>query len=122
MIEYKNGWKFGNLDTRVLANPNEFLVLQDFHIEWGQFRYTVKAGEVIDFASIPTGLRNTFNRLGLSRMPAAMHDSMYSKKFAKRQYCDLLFYKALIAVGMPQWKAWLYYIGVRMGGWTRGNW
>lgn len=122
MIEYENGWKFGDLDTRVMDKDNEFLVIEDFHIQWGQLKYTVKKGETIDFASIPPGLRNSFNRLGKSRKPAAMHDSMYRGKFATRAYCDLLFYKALMGIGMQKWKAWLYYAGVRSWGWTRGNW
>lgn len=121
MIEYNNGWCFGDLDTRVVPE-GRFQLISDFHIRWGKFSYTVPKDSVIDFASIPVGLRNVFNRLGLSRMPAAMHDHMYETKFATRAYCDLLFYKALQGVGVSKWKAWLYYAGVRIGGWTRGNW
>lgn len=122
MTEYDNEWKFGDLDTRVMNNDNEFMVISDFHVQWGQLNYVVKKGEIIDFASIPPGLRNSLNRLGKSRKPAAMHDSMYQNRFATRAYCDLLLYKALQGIGMSKWKAWIYYVGVRMGGWTRGNW
>jgi hypothetical protein len=122
MKEYKNGWKFSDLDTRALDKPNEFLVLADFHIEHGRFKYTVKEGETIDFASIPIGLRSIFNRNGLSRKAAAMHDSMYANKWGNRARADQLFYEALKGLGMSGWKARVYYWGVRLGGWTRGNW
>lgn len=122
MTEYKNGWKFSDLDVRILDEDNEFLVLADFNIEWGQFKYTVPKGEVIDFASIPSGLRNSFNRMGKSRKPAAMHDSMYRKKWGTRARCDKLFYEALKGVGMSSLKARLYYLGVKTFGWTRGSW
>jgi putative heme iron utilization protein len=121
MIEYENGWKFSNLDTRVVPG-GKFELISDFNIQWGQFRYTVPKGSIIDFASIPVGLRSLFNRMGSSRMPAAMHDHMYETKWSKRSRCDKMFYEALKGVGMSSWKARLYYWGVRCGGWTRGRW
>lgn len=122
LIEYNRGWKFSDLDTRVLDKPNEFLVLSDFHIAHGRFNYTVKKDEVIDFASIPIGLRSLFNRNGVSRKAAAMHDAMYKHKWGTRARADQLFYEALKGLGMRNWQARFYYWGVRAFGWTRGNW
>ena len=84
--------------------------------------YVVPRGFKTDLASIPVGLRSLFSRTGRSRKPAVFHDHMYSKKWETRKICDDLFYIGLRERGVSKWAAWLYWAGVRAGGWTRGNW
>lgn len=123
-----NGLMMSHLDTRVIGK-REFLLLKDFHVKWGQFHYVAEKGEVINFASIPIPFRNLFDVIGPSRYAAAMHDSMYERKFATREHCDFMFGLVLENTtvdgrtpAISSIKSDIYWAAVRLGGWTRGNW
>lgn len=107
--------------------PGFFKVVNDVSYSWTDedqidHTYTVEAGTKTDLASIPWCLRWIFSRTGKSRKPAVFHDDMYSKKWRTRKECDLMLKQMLIERGMGWFAAQNYYLGVRAGGWTRGNW
>ena len=114
---------FTNLRLDVLDTlPGWFSVVDDVWYFDNEFTYLVEAGFKTDLASIPAWLRPFFSRIGRSRKAAVFHDHMYGMQYETRKKCDQLFKKMLIECGVPNWKATLYYLGVRAGGWTRGSW
>lgn len=94
----------------------ELVYLDD---ELGQI--TVPVGFQTDFASVRTLHNLVFFVLyalvaGYGNYAATVHDQLYtSGQFTRRQSDDLL-YRALRAEGVARWRAWLFWIGVRLGG------
>lgn len=113
---------FSNLDLRVLDEPGLFLVVNSPTYKKNSFKYSVPVGFKTDLASIPAALRPFFSRTGKNRKPAVFHDHMYTVKFKTRQKCDEIFRQMLRDQGVGNFRAYLYYVGVRAGGWTRGSW
>ena len=82
--------------------------------------FTVPAGFETDFASIPKPLlalpfirwRHKFNKA------AVIHDWLYYTKEVDRKTADRIFLEALLVLGIPRWKAYLFYAAVRLFGWT----
>jgi len=81
----------------------------------------VPRGFITDFAS----LDRAHNRLlfvayalvcGYGNCSATMHDWLYSTAQFNRAVSDQLFYRALRAEGVPQWRAGLFWLAVRLGG------
>lgn len=76
----------------------------------------VEAGFRTDLASVP--------RLPLVYMltgatgdePAVAHDHLYEQRTTTRKQADDVFYELAIACGMPRWRAWLMWCGIRLGG------
>jgi len=114
---------FTELDLRVLDDKADwFVVLKDFWYTRGEFTYLVEANTETDLASIPKALRPFFSRTGKNIKAAVPHDHMYGMRYATRKECDKLFYLMLLDLGVAKYKAWLFWAGVRAGGWTRGRW
>lgn len=85
---------------------------------------TVHAGARTDGASIPRALWTLVGPpMRDSRVTSAaiIHDQLYATcgicGRLKRADCDDVFYRALRAAGCPKHRAWLYWLGVRLGGW-----
>ena len=85
-------------------------------------KFTVPAGFVTDFASVP---RLPFIWLlfgDMARPPATLHDWLYTADkdgkhpVAFRALADDIFYKACVEEGVPKWKAWMMWLGIRIGG------
>ena len=82
--------------------------------------FTVPAGFETDFASIPKPLlalplirwRDKFNKASV------IHDWLYCTKKVDRKTADRIFLEALLVLGIPRWKAYLFYAAVRLFGWT----
>lgn len=98
--------QFSDVDLRILPDDEQFKVLNDC---WWRNE---------DLASIPRWLRSVFKKTGKSRVPAVYHDHMYRNGKFTRKICDDLFRLALIQRGMRPWKARLYWMGVRAGGFS----
>lgn len=109
------------MTLRVLDDPGWFEVANDVTYE-GSFFYVVKEGTKTDLASIPRIMRMVFQKTGPSRKPAVFHDDMYGRQWETRKICDEAFREMLMSRGMSKFVANIYYLGVRAGGWTRGNW
>ena len=81
----------------------------------------VPAGFVTDFASIQV-LHNAFLFVlfalvsGYGNYAATVHDFLYSEGRVNRKEADAVLYRALRAEGVARWRAYLFWLGVRIGG------
>jgi hypothetical protein len=78
----------------------------------------VPIGFSTDYASVPR-VPGVFELFGgdIGDDPAAVvHDYLYSLGKYPRDVCDAVFREALIACGVPAWKAYVMWLGVRVGG------
>ena len=96
------------LDDLVLADEEQRVI-------------TVPAGFVTDFASIKV-LHNAFLFVlfalvsGYGNYAATVHDFLYSEGRVNRKEADAVLYRALRAEGVARWRAYLFWLGVRIGG------
>lgn len=80
--------------------------------------YTVPAGFVTDFSSVPR-IPVVFDLMGdRANYAGTLHDWAYSKDstIPTRLMADGLIKEAALAQGCPSWVAWALYFGVRIGG------
>jgi hypothetical protein len=96
------------LDDLVLADEEQRVI-------------TVPAGFVTDFASIKV-LHNAFLFVlfalvsGYGNYAATVHDWLYEHGSLTRKEADAVLYRALRAEGVARWRAYLFWLGVRIGG------
>jgi hypothetical protein len=83
------------------------------------FRITivVPKGTQSDLASVPRCLWPLFPPDGAYHEAAIIHDWMYSIG-APRWLADAVFRFVMRELGVPGWKLWLMWLGVRCGGWV----
>jgi hypothetical protein len=83
-----------------------------------RYYITVPAGFETDFASVPKIFilllrwRDKFNKASV------VHDWLYHTKEVPRRIADRIFLEGLTILGIPKWKAYLFYWVVRLLGWT----
>jgi Protein of unknown function (DUF1353) len=82
--------------------------------------FIVPAGFVTDFASVPR-IPLVYELTGDTAHPAAVvHDYLYAGKDGKhevtRAVADAVLREAAIVSGVPAWRAWMMWAGVRVGG------
>lgn len=53
---------------------------------------------------------------GYGNYAATVHDYLYTQAELTRKECDVILYEALRAEGVAKWRAWIFYVGVRLGG------
>ena len=83
-------------------------------------RVTVPEGFQTDLASVPR-LPVVYLLTGATGNEAAViHDFLYTSQPCTRKQADDVFHEALLATGVPAWRAWLMWCGVRAGG--AGHW
>lgn len=81
---------------------------------------TVPAGFKTDFASVPR-LPLVFWLCGdTSHEAAVVHDYLYRYKITSRKMADAVLREASAVTGIPAWRRWLMWLGVRIGG--QGPW
>jgi hypothetical protein len=77
---------------------------------------TVPAGFLTDFASVPR-LPVAYLLAGdCGHAAAVLHDFLYTTHQVDRSTADAVFKEALITGDEPGWRAWLMWLGVRLGG------
>lgn len=77
------------------------------------------AGFVTDLCSKP---QITLALLGDNEQEESVpHDLAYNKHSIPRDVADNMLYEACILTGVPRWKAWAIYLGVRIGGGSHWN-
>lgn len=83
-------------------------------------RVEVPAGFITDFESCPR-VPILFLAFGeIVHSPAVVHDWLYTAPVpVSRADADAVLREACIAVGVPAWRAWGVWAGVRLGGWRR---
>lgn len=107
------------LDVELVAEGEDAWILRNpfaYHSEVLGMIVTVPPGFVTDFASVPrlpviymlTG--NTAHR------PAVIHDFLYTTSACERKQADEVFLEAMEVVGIPAWKRYPMYWGVRAFG------
>ncbi len=120
---------FSNFDTRQI-DRRLYMMLSDFHAVDELFgTITVQKGFRTNFASI-----DIFHNIWLfvfyallveyGDKSATVHDWLYSGYgigdsviyYPTRKECDQIMYRLLRAEGVARWRAWMFYIGVRVGG------
>lgn len=80
--------------------------------------FTVPAGFVCDFASIPKPVRWLFGEPaeGPNRDAGLLHDYLYATRRVSRAQADELFRRQLVDDGMAPWKASIMHRAVRLFG------
>ena len=53
---------------------------------------------------------------GYGNYASTVHDWLYTKGSVSRKEADSIFYEALRKEGVAKWRAWLMWVGVRIGG------
>lgn len=78
----------------------------------------VPGGFETDFASVPRFLLTYVLTGNTAHAPAVVHDYLYRKAgwTVTRKQADDVFLEAMKATGVPGWRRWLMYAGVRAGG------
>ena len=114
------------LDVRA-TEPNLWTLLQPFSYRSfvkGNHIITPQKGFVNDLASIPRAFRWLFNRNGLIRCAAVIHDWLYRHKGIvdgmtyTRKECDQVLLEGMKVKGISRWTRYPVYWGVRAGGWV----
>lgn len=98
--------------------PGYWVLLYPLVWQDEETRYEVPAGFVTDLASIPRAFRWLLQQNGGSRKASVLHDWAYRTHVLDRSAADALFRKALAAEGVGGIGRFLYWSGVRVGGWV----
>lgn len=79
--------------------------------------FTVPAGFCTDFCSVPRSPVAFLLVADSAHEASALHDWLYTPPHPlSREMADALLQEAALASGVPAWRAWLLWAGVRMGG------
>ena len=70
---------------------------------------------ITDYASSPWLLQNTFNRKGKMGLAGVVHDWLYFTETGTRKNADKLFMRICKEQGMGRVRAYMAYLGVRIG-------
>lgn len=81
-------------------------------------RIVVPAGFVTDFASVPRLPLAFLLAGGTCHQAAVIHDWLYACQDIDRATADAVLREACEASGVPGWRRWLVWAGVRVGGWV----
>lgn len=76
----------------------------------------ILAGFKTDLASVKRipGLYTLFG--GTANKAAIVHDHLYTEQPCTRKQADDVFYEACLVSGVPRWRAWSMWAGIRIGG------
>jgi hypothetical protein len=78
--------------------------------------FTVPVGFPTDLASVPR-IPIIFDALGATaNAPAALHDYLYTSHLTTRSMADAILREASASVGIPAWRSWMMWSGVRVFG------
>jgi hypothetical protein len=78
--------------------------------------FTVPAGFITDLASVPRIPIAYLLAGGTSNEASVVHDFIYSTHPVDRATADAVLKEASLLTGVPKWRAWLMWAGVRVGG------
>lgn len=102
-----------------------------FQVAYSPFMYesdllpgtiVVPLGFYTDFASVPRWMPIMYSLLGdTAHEPAVIHDWLYYMGETTRENADDILLEAMKVKGMPMYRAYPIYWGVRVGGWAAWN-
>lgn len=114
---------YGELHV-VAVDNRQWRLVRDLEYKSNSGRvFKVNMGFLCDLASIPRLFRPLIPVNGRHRKAAVLHDWLYAHqgrikgKNVTRAEADLLFLEGMRACDVPNWKANLMYLAVRVGGW-----
>ena len=82
---------------------------------------SVPVGFKTDFASVPR-IGMIYALLGdCAHEPAVIHDWLYYADLADRSVADDVLLEAMGVIGLPWWRRYPIWLGVRAGGWIAWN-
>jgi hypothetical protein len=114
------------LDTLTVTEISDSV----FEVADHSFRYqsdiagllTVPVGFYTDFASVPRFVPVLYSLLGdTAHEPAVIHDWLYYSAIVSREVADKVLFEAMGVLGLPFWRRYPIYWGVRIGGWKAWN-
>ena len=109
----------GTVDSKGLAlwRVEEELVYEE-HTDGFDFSLSVPVGEIINFGSVPWGLRWLFPPTGLWNDATVAHDRLCELArmgLISRFIADALFRHFILACNVPRWRRIAGFYGVRLG-------
>ena len=78
--------------------------------------FVVPAGFTTDLASVPRLPIVYLLTGGTSNEAAVVHDYLYTSRLVPRDVADAVLREASEVTGVPAWRRWLMWVGVRLGG------
>jgi hypothetical protein len=112
---------FSPLYVEVLPDGRHNRLTAPLIIEGPHYKFIVPAGFETDYASVPRPLWSIFPPSGKYSRAAVLHDYLYRFSKLSRKRCDDIFLECMDALGVPYFKRYAMYWGVRMGGWAAWN-
>jgi hypothetical protein len=94
----------------------QYCLIEDYKFWFIQNEYTIEAGFVTDWASVPQWLWSVFHPTGAHDAADLEHDFLYDNRISTRKEVDLYFYQRMRECGLSKVNAWCRYAGVRLGG------
>jgi hypothetical protein len=94
----------------------QYCLLENYSFWYECKEYTVEAGFVTDWASVPQWLWSFFHPTGEHDSADLEHDFLYDNKISTREEVDFYFYQRMIECGLSRLNAGCRYLGVRLGG------
>ena len=87
-----------------------------YHSDVTNKTYKVPRDFNTDLASTPRLPFVYFAAGGTAHAAAVVHDFLYRTGAEPRTVCDAIFREAMALTGVPAWRRWLMWAGVRLGG------
>lgn len=114
------------LRFELLPSGREVKLIEAYAVILLSIKIAVYAGFVTDFASVPRILWMIIPPWGRYSPAAVIHDFLYlcgeiNGQRITRAFADWIFLTFMISLGVPKWKAYCMYFGVRLGGWIYWN-
>lgn len=83
--------------------------------------FTVPAGFISDYASVPRAPLVYWLCGDTSTMASVVHDAIYTYHWVDRATADAVLKEASAVTGVPAWRRWIMWAGVRIGGGSHWN-
>jgi hypothetical protein len=98
-------------------------IQNDLYFKVDNVAHKIPEGFKTDLASVPRLLWPLFSPVQYEIiLPSTIHDFFYKNNFGyTRKEIDSIFYWALIDNGISKFKAYVFFVGVRMFGWNYFN-
>jgi hypothetical protein len=112
---------FSPLYVEVLPDGRHYRLTSPLIVTGPNYKFIIPAGFVTDFASVPRALWSIFPPHGKYSPAAVLHDYLYRFSKLSRKRCDDIFLECMTALGVPYFKRYAMYWGLRVGGWAAWN-
>nr|WP_306456590.1 DUF1353 domain-containing protein [Paraburkholderia bryophila] len=83
-----------------------------------KLKFTVPVGFETDFASVPRTPVAFLLTADSAHEASALHDWLYTEHPVAREVADAVLREASLVTGVPAWRAFLMWAGVRAFGWS----